>query len=81
MLNDLDQYLCEITGYDKISFQPNRSERRASGGEEVQLSPLDLAVLKGNTLVCGSFVPIMRARVLHSVEYVQSRRTIDSILV
>jgi glycine dehydrogenase len=24
LLNDLNQYLCEITGYDKISFQPNR---------------------------------------------------------
>jgi glycine dehydrogenase len=24
LLNDLNQFLCEITGYDKISFQPNR---------------------------------------------------------
>lgn len=27
MLRELERDLCEITGYDRVSFQPNRQER------------------------------------------------------
>ncbi|CAF0849210.1 unnamed protein product [Rotaria sordida] len=35
LINDLDQYLCEITGYDKISFQPNSGAQGEYAGLRV----------------------------------------------
>jgi len=35
LLNDLNQYLCEITGYDKISFQPNSGAQGEYAGLRV----------------------------------------------
>ncbi|CAF1047626.1 unnamed protein product [Adineta steineri] len=35
LLNDLNQFLCEITGYDKISFQPNSGAQGEYAGLRV----------------------------------------------